>query len=73
MSNFNEWLESKDPDMPLDEASGSARYSIEVNYRTSFEEAVNGFAKLTLGYVSAALKHSGFHIKNIYDKCFFWI
>jgi len=68
MSNFNEWLDNKEPLVPLDEASGSARYSIEVNYRTSMEEAIDAFAKLSLGYVSAALKNCGFHVKNIYDK-----
>lgn len=69
MNMFNEWLENKNPtpELPISESS-SSRYSIEVNYRTSIGEAIEAFAKLTLGYIGAALKNCGFHIKTIYDK-----
>lgn len=64
---FNEWLEKKEPELiPLNE--DSTRYSIEVNYRTSMDEAIDAFAKLSLGYISAGMKNCGFHVKNIYDK-----
>lgn len=46
----------------LDEAT--TRYSVEVNYRTDLKEVKEGFAKLVLGYVSAALKGRGFHVKK---------
>jgi hypothetical protein len=63
--NFNEWLEVKEPSMLTE---GTTRYSIEVNYRTSMEEAIDGFAKLTLGYISSAMKNCGYHVKITYDK-----
>jgi hypothetical protein len=50
------------------EANTASRYSIEVNYRTSVDETLNGFAKICLGYVSAALKQNGYHIKYVYDE-----
>jgi len=46
----------------LDEAT--TRYSVEVNYRTNLKEVKEGFAKMVLGYVSAALKERGFHVKK---------
>lgn len=65
--NFNEWLDNKNPDlMPLSEST--SRYSVEVNYRSSLDEVIDSFAKLSLGYVSAGMKHCGFHVKNIYDE-----
>lgn len=52
----------------LNEAAETSRYSIEVNYRTSSEEALEGFAKICLGYVSAAIKKHGFHTKHVYTE-----
>jgi hypothetical protein len=46
----------------------SNRYSININYRTALPEVLEGYAKLTLGYVSAALKSAGFHIKQVFDE-----
>lgn len=43
------------------------RYSIEVNYRTSFEEVLDHFVKLALGYMMAALKQHGYHVKHVYS------
>jgi len=50
----------------LDEAT--TRYSVEVNYRTTIKEMKEGFAKLLLGYVSAALKERNYHVKKIFDE-----
>lgn len=47
--------------------SGGNRYSIEVNYRTSFEEVLDHFVKLALGYIMAALKQHGYHVKHVYS------
>jgi hypothetical protein len=52
----------------LTEASERSRYSIEVNYRTNSDEALDGFAKICLGYVSAALKNAGYHTKHVYTE-----
>jgi hypothetical protein len=45
-----------------------ARYSVEVNFRTTQREALDNYAKIVLGYVSAALKGKGFHTKHIYEE-----
>ena len=52
----------------LVEASENSRYSVEVNYRTTGDEALEGYAKICLGYVSAALKNAGYHTKHIYTE-----
>lgn len=44
------------------------RYSVEVNYRTKSGEVLKGFAKIALGYVSAAMKKRGFHVKQVFDE-----
>jgi len=62
-SNFNNWLNNKESII-----ESSARYSVEVNYRSSMDEVIDSFAKLTLGYVSAGLKNCGFHVKNLYHE-----
>lgn len=71
-SDFFEWLEVKDlgEDAPkvLNEAVGSSRYSVEVNYRTNFEEVLDAWAKLVLGYTSAAMKNCGYHCKIVFSK-----
>ena len=36
----------------LDESVEATRYSVEVNYRTTPDEALDAFAKIALGYVS---------------------
>lgn len=50
------------------EAVETSRYAVEVNYRTSKDEAMEGFAKIALGYVSAALKNHGFHTKHVFTE-----
>ncbi len=62
---FTEYVEEKDPDLLREDAG---RYSVEVNYRTSFGEVVDNYARLTLGYVSAGLKQVGYHVRNLYNE-----
>ena len=52
----------------INEAVETSRYSVEVNYRTNIDEAMDGFAKLTLGYISSALKRHGFHTKHVFTE-----
>ena len=65
MDNFIGWLKKKEQG-PLTEDS-STRYSVEVNYRTRIKEALEAYARITLGYVSAALKHADYHVKQVFD------
>lgn len=51
----------------LIEGVETSRYSVEINYRTTSQEALEGYAKLVLGYVSAALKNFGYHTKHVFD------
>ena len=44
------------------------RYSVEVNYRTTGSEVKNEFAKLVLGYVSAALKERNYYVKKYFAE-----
>lgn len=57
---FHEWIK----DRSLNEDS---RYSVEVNYRTKTKEVLEGFARIALGYVSAAIKKRGYHVKQVFD------
>jgi hypothetical protein len=70
-SKFYEWLEAKDlgSDAPkiLNEVASSSRYSVEVNYRTDLKEFIEGFAKISLGYISAAMKNCGYHAKIYFN------
>ncbi|NCA14845.1 MAG: hypothetical protein EBS89_12080, partial [Proteobacteria bacterium] len=52
----------------LVEAVETSRYAIDVNYRTTGEEALEGFAKICLGYISAAMKGHGFHTKHVFTE-----
>ena len=45
-----------------------SRYSVEVNYRTSKKEVLDAWAKLVLGFVSAALQREGYHVKHVYAE-----
>lgn len=55
---FTQWL--------LQESN--SRYSVGVDYRTSIEDVLRGFAKISLGYVSAGLKRAGYHIKTVFEE-----
>jgi hypothetical protein len=52
----------------LVEAVETSRYSIDVNYRTTGDEALEGFAKICLGYISASMKNHGFHTKHVFSE-----
>jgi hypothetical protein len=52
----------------LIEATETSRYAVEVNYRTKANEALEGFAKICLGYVSAAMKKMGYHTKHVFTE-----
>ena len=59
---------SENADPILLEGAEATRYSVEVNYRTSMKDAEEAFAKICLGYVSAALKNNGYHVKLVFDE-----
>jgi len=45
---------------------GSTRYSIEVNFRTSYKETREHFVRLALGYVMAAVKRFDYNVKHVF-------
>lgn len=53
---------------PVLESTTATRYSIEVNFRSKIKEALDHFAKIVLGYVSAALKQNNYHIKQVFEE-----
>jgi hypothetical protein len=57
---FHDWLAKR-----VDE---NTRYSVEVNYRTKSAEVLKGFARIALGYVSAAMKKRGYHVKQVFEE-----
>ena len=57
---FHDWLDKR-----MDE---NTRYSVEVNYRTKSMEVLKGFSRIALGYVSAAMKKRGYHIKQVFEE-----
>ena len=63
MKDFISWIKERDQ---LNEAD--TRYSVEVNYRTNLDEVLKHAAKITLGYASAALKKSDFHVKQVFEE-----
>lgn len=65
MINYEQW---KEKNTILNEASTNGRYSVEVNFRSTLSEILEASAKIILGYVSAAMKQSGYHIKHVYDQ-----
>lgn len=63
METFIGWLKTQDSS--VNEAN--TRYSVEVNFRTRVEEVLEHYARITLGYVSAALKNFEYHVKQVFD------
>ena len=63
MKSFQEYRQEN-----LIEAVETSRYSVEVNYRTKADEALEGFARICLGYISAAMKNQGYHTKHVYSE-----
>lgn len=54
-------------DQVLNEST-SARYSIEVSFRSHMKEVLEAYAKICLGYVSAAMKKQGYYVKHVFDE-----
>jgi len=52
----------------LNEKVEAARYAVQVEFRTTMDEANFGFAKIALGYVSSALKKMGYHVKLVFSE-----
>jgi hypothetical protein len=50
------------------EATTATRYSVDVNFRSKAKEVLEAYAKIVLGYVSAALKQNNYHIKQVFDE-----
>jgi len=63
MISFISWLKQKS-----DLNENNTRYSVEVNFRTKTDEVLNQAAKITLGYVSAALKKINYHVKQVFEE-----
>ena len=55
-------------DEKLNESTQNSRYSVEVNYRTTKDQTLSNYAKIVLGYVSAALKKADFHVKMVFSE-----
>lgn len=70
MTPFELWVEERDLGdhaKIIHESTQHSRYSIEVNYRTEIKEVMDAFAKLSLGYASAAMKNCGYHVKTLFS------
>ena len=52
----------------LTEGADATRYSVEINFRTTIDEAMEAFAKIVLGYVSAGIKQHNYHVKHVYTE-----
>ena len=63
MKTFFRWLKDQSGTNESD-----TRYSVEVNFRTRTDEVLKNAVKITLGYVSAALKKSGTHVKQVFEE-----
>jgi hypothetical protein len=63
MISFISWLKQNSG---LNE--NNTRYSVEVNFRTKTDEVLKQAAKITLGYVSAALKKTNYHVKQVFEE-----
>jgi len=48
--------------------SQSSRYSVQIDFQTTAEKAHDDFAKLVLGFLSAALKAKNFQVKKVFEK-----
>lgn len=63
MKTFEQWTFDH-----LIETAGTARYSVEVNYRSTLPEVLDGFAKIALGYVSAVMKRNEYTVKQVFEE-----
>ena len=64
MKTFIEWLVSKEENF----RESNTRYSVEVNFRTRVDEILENYAKISLGYVSAALKKKDYHVRQVFNE-----
>lgn len=62
-TSLADWLSQN-----LSEGTTATRYSIEINFRSTTEEVLESFAKICLGYVSAALKQNQYHVKHVFEQ-----
>ena len=80
-SQFREWITQQSQiDLPcfvvnenleyfiVDTLNEETRYSIDANYRTKVEDVLEAFAKIALGFASASMKGSGYHVKHVYTQ-----
>ncbi len=66
--NFKNWINiNENTSLEQFFEANATRYSIEVNFHSKTKEVGENFAKICLGYVSAALKQNDYHIKHVYD------
>lgn len=63
MKTFIEWLIDQSVLNEVD-----TRYSVEVNYRSRMGEVLDHYAKICLGYVSAALKKMDYHVRQVFEE-----
>lgn len=61
MKYFKEWK-------ILNEYADASRYSVDVNFKTKPEEVLEAYSKISLGYVSSAIKKLGYHTKHVYTE-----
>lgn len=64
-TSLKEWFATV---MPILEATTSSRYSVEVNFRTRTKEVLEQYARIALGFVSAAMKQSGYHVRQVFEQ-----
>jgi hypothetical protein len=52
----------------FDEGSQNSRYSVEVNFDTTKDDCLISYAKILLGYISAAMKKMNYHVKLVFSE-----
>lgn len=62
-TNLKDWS-----NLYLETNSTASRYSVEVNFRSKTKEVLEAYAKIVLGYVSAAMKQNNYHVKHVYEQ-----
>ena len=55
-------------DQNLNEGSQNSRYSVEVNFDTTKDDCLLSYAKIMLGYISAAMKKMNYHVKLVFSE-----
>lgn len=65
-TSLSDWLAKAAP--LLESTTTAGRYSVDVNYRSKIKEVLEAYAKICLGFVSAALKQDGYHVKHVFEE-----